>query len=477
MYTPLLGRRLLDRANLRDGSDRTPAEFFDEVFFPLVFDDEQYLMTAGNSKFGQLVNNRKKNRAAAEKEGRAWDETEWARLRTEALADFHVAAVEVEEPEGHLVLGGYASGLDGTTSGQVTSLNHDATADEVYLSWIGAASGAGVAGGLVLLIDHDDVLDAVLEGWRLYRRVLTESKGVSLKANQMETWNGQWLRHRFSATFRPEDPTAFLPSALKTTAAGTAIETVPWARLLLSLGQTLGDEPVSAYVYSLGQTNSTLGFVPLHLGETGVLRDSYATVRDFYRGLFGVAVDQATVSPDKLDDVYDAGAGFARACAQGAVGLAALEPAKIRDFLPTGKNKTPRPVTPETAQTPLLYQTWIHAMLGYNRTALYDRARDTAELLFGVETGALGGKNNLKKPVAEALGAKSLPGLVDGLTEIADAITSGKTTLSDEDAADTLAALDGLVRDGLDLSQERFYLFLSLLRFQVALLRGKASTQ
>ena len=476
MYTPLLGRRLLDRANRRDDRPgRTPAEFFNEVFFPLVFDDEQYLMTAGNSKFGQLVNNRKKNRAAAEKEGRAWDEDERARLRTEALADFHAAAVEVEEPEGHLVLGGYASGLDGTTSGQVTGLNHDATADEVYLSWVGAAGGAGVAGGLVLLVDHDDVLDAVLEGWQTYRRVLTETPG--LKANQVETWNGQWLRHRFSATYRAEDPTAFLPSALKATASGTAIETVPWARLLLSLGGALGDEPVSAYVYSLGQTNSTLGFVPLHLGATGVLRDSYATVRSFYRDLFGVAVDQSTVSPDKLDSVYDAGAGFARACAQGAVGLAALEPAKIRDFLPAGKHKSPRPVTPETAQTPLLYQTWMHAMLGDNRTALYDRARDTADLLFGVETGALGGKTNLKKPVAAALDAKSLPALVDGLTEIADAITSGKTALSDEDAADTLNELDGLVRDGLDLSQERFYLFLSLLRFQVALLRGKASTQ
>lgn len=83
MYTPLLGRRLLDRANARDGRDRTPAEFFVEEFHRLVFDDDDYLMPAGNSKFGQLVNNRKKNQAAAEREGRAWDEAEWARLRTD----------------------------------------------------------------------------------------------------------------------------------------------------------------------------------------------------------------------------------------------------------------------------------------------------------------------------------------------------------------------------------------------------------
>lgn len=476
MYTPLLGRRLLDRANLRDRRDRSPAEFFDEVFFPLVFDDDAYLMTAGNSKFGQLVNNRKKNQAAAKREGRSWDDAEKARLRAEALSSFHQAAAEVEEPEMQLVLGGYASGTDGTTSGQVTSLNHETTPDEVYLSWIGAASGAGVAGGLVLLMDHDDVLDAVLEGWGLYRRVLTETP--NLKANQMETWNGQWLRHRFSATYRPEDPTAFLPSVLSFKGSPVAIQTVPWARLLLSLGRTLGDEPVSAYVYSLGQMNSTLGFVPLHLGATGALRDSYTTVRAFYRGLFGVAIDQQTVSASQLDAVYDAGAGFARACAQGAVGLAVLEPAKVRDFLPTGKNKQPRPVTPDMAQTPLLYQTWMLAMLGDNRLALYERAQDTAQMLLGFETGALGGKTNLAKPVKDALDAKSLPALIDGLTEIADAIADGsKTSLSEDEAASTLRALDALVRDGLDLSQERFYLFLSLLRFQVALLRGKAATQ
>jgi hypothetical protein len=472
MYTPLIGRRLLDRANVRDGRDRSPAEFFDEEFFPLVFGHDQYLMPAGNSKFGQLVNNRKKHRASAEKEGRTWNESEKERLRLGALAEFHEAAVEATEPQSHLVLGGYARGSDGTTSGQVTSLDHQATADEVYLSWIGAATGAGVAGGLVLLIDHDDVLDAVLEGWTLYREVLETTP--NLKANQLETWNGQWLRHRFSAKYDPGDPTEFIGTVINTKKPPYNIETVSWARLLFSLGRTVGDESVSAYVYSLGQMNATLGFIPLHLGSTGILRESYATLLDFYRGLFGDAVE--AVLPDEMDRVYDAGLGFARACERGAIGLQTFQPAKLYDFLLDGKNKQPRPVSPADAQTPLLYQTWIHAMLGDQRNALYDRATETAQMLLDFETGALGGKMNLKKAVKEALGADTLPALIAGLTDIAESVQdASKTNLSEEEIAETLDALDALVRAALDLTPERFRLFLALLRFQVALLRGKTA--
>ncbi len=476
MYTPLIGRRLLDRANLRDGRDRSPAEFFDEVFFPLVFGHDQYLMTAAqNSPPDQLVSQRKKLKKKAEAEGRAWDLIERNRLRKEALSDLHDKASEVTKPFGNLVLGGYAKDITKTTTSQVTAIDHQATPDEVYLSWIGAATGAGVGGrpNCVLLIDHDEVLDAVLEGWMLYREVLETTP--NLKANQLETWNGQWLRHRFSATYQPDDPTAFVHSVINTKKPPYNIETVSWARLLFSLGRTVGDDSVSAYVYSLGQMNATLGFVQLDLGATGVLRDSYATLHDFYRALFGDA-DFNLVTPDKLDEVYDAGLGFARACAQGVVGLRTLQPAKLYDFLPDGKNKQPRPVDPADAQTPLLYQTWIHAMLGDQKDTLLERATTTAEMLLDFETGALGGKTNLKKTVKEALAAKSLEGLLDGLTDIAETVGApSKTSLSDDEKTETLNALDALVRETVDLSHERFRLFLALLRFQVALLRGKTT--
>jgi hypothetical protein len=113
-------------------------------------------------------------------------------------------------------------------------------------------------------------------------------------------------------------------------------------------------------------------------------------------------------------------------------------------------------------------------MLGSQKHDLLDRATETAEMLLDFETGAIGGKMNLKKSVKEALDATSLPALIAGLTKIAEDVQdASRASMSDEDVSRTLGTLDDLVRTSFDLSPERFQLFLALLRFQVALLRGK----
>ena len=70
MYTSYIGRRAINLYNehLHDGDPLSPKRFFDQVFFPVVFDDDDYLMQAGNSKFGQLVRQRKKDKREAEEQ-------------------------------------------------------------------------------------------------------------------------------------------------------------------------------------------------------------------------------------------------------------------------------------------------------------------------------------------------------------------------------------------------------------------------
>lgn len=115
-------------------------------------------------------------------------------------------------------------------------------------------------------------------------------------------------------------------------------------------------------------------------------------------------------------------------------------------------------------------------MLGDKQTALYDRARDTAERFLAFESGAIGGKTNLSKSVEGVLKSTSIQEFIDGLAQMAeDAQETSKSNLTDEQVAGTLDALDGLVQDTLDLDYERFRLFLVLLRFQLALLRGRAA--
>ena len=55
MYTAYIGRRAIDLYNehMREGSSLAPKDFFDEVIFPIFFDDARYLFWPMNSPFAQ----------------------------------------------------------------------------------------------------------------------------------------------------------------------------------------------------------------------------------------------------------------------------------------------------------------------------------------------------------------------------------------------------------------------------------------
>jgi len=84
----------------------------------------------------------------------------------------------------------------------------------------------------------------------------------------------------------------------------------------------LSDEIVIAYVYSLGQTNKTIGFIPFsvpagaiyfeHLQKI-VWRNDALSQKNDYENLFGIHIK--------------------RACELGTIGLQALEPKGLREFL------------------------------------------------------------------------------------------------------------------------------------------------
>lgn len=176
MYTAYIGRRALDLYNehMHDGDPLSPKKFFDQVFFPVVFDDDDYLMQAGNSKFGQLVRQRKRDKREAQEKGISWED-EKPRRRQRALNDFHSLAEGYSEPHNHVVVGGSARKVSATTSGQVTNIDHPVDPDTIYCSWVGAATAIGVSGGLTMLIDEDTTLLALLEGWSQYRTLLSQT--------------------------------------------------------------------------------------------------------------------------------------------------------------------------------------------------------------------------------------------------------------------------------------------------------------
>lgn len=438
MYTAHIGRRALACYNARHGTAFTPRTFFDDVFFNLFFDDPRYLMWVSNAPFDQ-ISKQKKAGDAVERRG--------------ALTKLHASVEVLTEPMSHLVLGGKAAELDASTSGQVTDLVLPASAEEAYASWIGTACGIGVAGGLSLLIEQDVVLDALLEGWEIYREWLKQTS--DFQPSQMDSWNGWWLIHRFSDTFDEDDPTAgFLPVTKKGTGAyRLKLETPPWSRVVFALAFGTQGSRQTAYVYSLGNTNKTLGFLQIDLPEVYGLPA-------LYRRLFA---GQDSLTSEEVATLWETEFGFERACQQGVLGTRSLEPKHLRKYMPTRSDTGSLPRAPSTEfdfVTFRIHQTWIIAMLS-NNEELLNFAEESAKVLHDAASPDPRGKATHQRQVDEVLKAGSRRTFVDAVTAVVE-----------RDGAYG-EALNRLVQAVITMPATDVPLFLSLLRFKYAYLNTK----
>jgi hypothetical protein len=392
MYTSYIGRRAVHLYNehVHDGKPLSPKAFFDEVLFPVFFDDERYLFWPNNAPFAQP------------KYSGSRDEPT---VRLKALAETHEKIAEVEQPVGHLLMGGMADGPMETTSGQVSAVGASASPEDAYASWAGAMCGVGVAGGLSMLIDHNEVLRALVNGWSHYRTYLEQTPG--LKGNQIETWNGQWLSHRFGWDYKSNDPLRdFDPHVTKS----TGISTKDWAQVLFALARQLPDTRLTAYVYSLGQTNKTIGFRQLLLPEVQRLSD-------LYERLFG---NVEGVSARRLTDAFDPEYSIYRACKQAAIGLKALRPDKLRQYMPGGRSsEMPNTTRSENKFTRyLIFQTWIIAML--NNEDLITITERLAGALREYAQSDTKGRTTAKRTAEQVLEASHRREFLETLSEIVE---------------------------------------------------------
>ncbi|MBE2185200.1 MAG: hypothetical protein IAE99_00320 [Rhodothermales bacterium] len=436
------GHRFLDAFNRREGTALTPRQFFDQHLFPVLFDDETFLLDSGNTPFGQADKFSAKNPL-----------TETRRRDVKTL--FHSKLDEGTPPAGNDVMfGGIALDATASTSGLLTDLALPIVADDAYASWIGAALALCVQGGWCLLVNDDAVLLETFDGWRAYRRFLQETPG-RFKGRQLPTWNAHRLAQVLTggSAERLDVVDTLKPDV-------SALPTLSWAGLLLALSKHL-HTATPTYVYKLGQQNSTIGLVTLDLPKVETIGQWYATLS----GTSGPDLDA------ELRRVYDTAFGFDTACTFGIVGTSAMKPSKIEDFTPGGKSKMPDRGKMDAALF-TLYQSWILAMLDPNSQDLNVRAEETAHLLLDFEAAAVGGKMNHKKAVDEALGQTSRRGFVDALTGIIALADAN----ANSDGGATYDALRDLVAATAQdkMSSEQFRLFVTLVRFHVAGLRAKA---
>ena len=428
MTTSAIGRIFLDAYNERYGTQYNARTFFVEQFYPLFFDQNKYMMTAGNSPL--------------ENPKLSWDDMikgkkpyETAERRKERF-DKLMQKIDSSDADASIARGFPSLDENATTSGQVTDMTMSQSKDDIFLSWVGDALGVGVQGGFSILFNHKDILLDVFNGWKYYRKVLNNTS--MLKGNQINTWNGQWLSHFYDKkVFDCENPLdGFNPYS--TNKEVVNIETQTWTKVLIGISQTYRNVQVMGYIYSIGQTNTTIGFIPINLAQ---IRRPI----DLYNKLFGIDDGR------KAESLWGTAVGLRTSCICGTIGLKAMEPKGLRAYINEGK--IPKPAKNEEQRISYnVYKTWILAML--NNDELWDKSQALAELLNVASTNkdkkVSTKPKNLVETVLKSVNKKQF---VAAMTDIIPLVEQREE-------------LKNIVREIHSMPSDNVPYFLTLLRFQ-----------
>lgn len=447
MYTSYIGKKFLSLYKEKENKpdDYSARQFFDDVLFPCFFNHETHLMHVGNSPFFQKPR-----------------EEDVKLHGSKSKAQYQNLLREVElgdSPSGAIYVGYGAKEISSTSTGQLTNLTLTTSKEDIYLSWIGEALGIGVNGGLVMLIDNDTILLNLYKGWQHYRSFLEQTP--NLKDKQIETWNGHWICHTFSDLFDSNYTLNGFNLETEEVLGKIAIPTNGWTKVLFALSKKFHDqESMTIYAYNLSQTNTTLGFINVYLSDIRrpfELRDKiFMNHSDF-------------ILRDKEIESLETFYNFRNACKFGTIGLKALEPSKLREFMPKGtveyaQGKDFKFIDEHSKYIFSLYKLWIIAML--NKTELLQMAADVAKSLHSLEREQSDnnrGKTTQTQSSKELLESKSLKVFIDGLTE----------NINENNAQTFKNVVDQVVK----MPSDNFPLFITLIRFEYSYQKNNSSHQ
>ena len=355
MITATIGKIFLEAYNEKFNKHYDAKSFFVEVYHALFFDSNKYLQWVQNSPFVQMEKGQKV-------------ETLTQAERKEKLQKFIQKVEDCIKPDASIAPGFPASEEKefATTSGQVTNLDFSTTKDDIYLSWLGSSLGVGLQGGLSILFSDKQILLDLFDGWRLYRKIINEND--KMKGNQVNTWNGQWLAHCYDqGNFYIDQPMAgFNP--FESTKDGMNVATQSWTKVIIGISRQFNRPKIMGYVYNLGQTNTSVGFIPFSL-------DHIRKPIQLYTKLFGV--DEGR----KAEGLWGTEKGFRACCQKGAIGIEAMQPKGLRQYMTADKDKTVK--LPKNDEKQIInfhtYQIWLLAML--NNEELWTKSKEFAQTL------------------------------------------------------------------------------------------------
>lgn len=434
MITTVVGKTFLHAFNEKYGKKYSAKEFFEKEYFELFFNHPKYMQWVTNSPFVQMKKGQKPELLT---------EVE----RKEKLENLYEKAMEGNADASFAI--GYPASEIGdfaSTSGLVSDISMSAEEEDIFYSWIGAGLGIGVAGGYNLLVDEKDILLEVYEGWKHYRKYLNDPNLSKMRGNQISSWNGQWLTYKLGKSYDKNFDFQKLQNEGVFNVTDTVVEvnTINWANLFFSLSNTYPDKELLAYIYCFGQTNKTIGFIPLSL-------KSGRRLRDVWRQLYG---NSEVFDGKEFQALY--GMYIKRASELGAIGLQALRPEGLKKYMNEDKN-----FSFKKDEEKIIYQsykTWLIAMLSKNKQEITDYTSEIADLILRYRSGAKGTerKNLIEQKLFGGKITKKM--FLDALNEMVDGVDKNE-----------LVSLKSL-RDEVHLmTNEEFGYFNTLLKFDYAI--------
>ena len=439
MITSNIGRLFLDEYNKRNKTKYNAKDFFLEVFYPLIFGYNKYMVSGGNSplenpkiSWGDCLRSKKTYETKEEKQAR--------------LNRF-VEKVDNGVPEAGIAMGFPTADVLATTSGQTTSMAIVMTADDAYLSWIGGCLGIGVQGGVCLLINNLDILYDTFEGWRYYRQYLEDYP--LLKGNQINTWNGKWIAHRYNEEeYDPRKPLASFSPLNKAKDDTFDLATESWLDVMYGVATQQKRTTQMAYIYSLGQMNDTIGFIPFYLSD---ILEPF----ELYQRIF------TCKNIDQVKKLLATEQGLAGCCRLGSIGLSALQPKGMRDLL-SGKSS---PIYKPDNEPELLkfnvYQIYLLAML--NNEQMWEEAHTIAKDLLDFAASDKKAKSTKANKVNDLLASTSKKAFLENLTNVIKDLPSEDKQTAKFDKVGELVH---------KMPSENVPYFLTLIRFKYAVLNN-----
>lgn len=445
MYTVQIGRQFLELYNRKTGKNLSALEFFEEEFFPVLFDSEDYLhlMQVTNSSFFQRISKKDQK-----------DDVRDSVIKKERFLEQIEEVSKGEKAVSGAVAVGYMAGdIDNSTSGQISTIDLDLSQENTLYSWFGGALGVGFGGGYDFLFSNEDVIWFLYQGWKYYRQYLDDAPKA--KGRQIETWNGLWIT--FGLEHKDDLKKAYrrtldqISNYSGKQGGYIKLNRPEWSEQIFSLARHLGDDNMKelVYGYSYGQMNKTLGFLYLEL-------NNIRRMPDIFEQLIQTDSSLSRSEVKKLEKVYQAQFSLEKACALGGIGVKALQPKDLYKFTAGDvfrkKKSTFKLEKEEKRLTFITYLTWIQAMLNNEKTL--QLAEEVAEALINYE----------KEEQRLTKRGNTVEGLWDS-TSRQQLIDKLSAIIEDEPKIAEIVngAVDQLM---LNIPQDMYRLFLTLIKFK-----------